>query len=147
MKTVTTTARVEGGKLQLRNRAKFAAELATLRDGEVVVTVEKKHATRSLDQNAWYWSQVVGLVAQHTGYTPDEIHEIYKAKFLPKELTFADGNGEIQGSFVIGGTTTRLNKLEFAEYCERIREWAAESLDVNIPDPDPAWREQGSEAA
>ncbi len=37
--------------------------------------------------------------------------------------------------FVIGGSTTRMNKLEFGEYCEAIRQWAAMELGINIPDP------------
>jgi hypothetical protein len=75
------------------------------------------------------------MLAEHTGYTPDEIHEILKAKFIPKRLAITNGNGEICGEFVLGGSTTKLDTLDFSEYCERIREWAAESLDIVIPDP------------
>lgn len=135
MDHVVTTARLVKGRLTLRSWNRVASELRHMRDGEVRVTIEKIRATRSPKQNAWYWGCVVGAVAEHTGYTPEEIHEIYKAKFLPKRLAFADGNGEVQGEFVIGGSTTRLDTLDFAEYCERIREWAAETLHVNIPDP------------
>jgi hypothetical protein len=142
------TARVTRGRLMVRDWTRILRAVARMRDGEYLLRLERAHATRSQQQNAWYWSQVVGLVAKHTGYTADEIHEIYKAKFLPKHLTFSDGNGEIQGEFVIGGSTSKLNTQEFADYCERIREWAADELDVVIPDPDPRWREkQRTEAA
>jgi hypothetical protein len=93
------------------------------------------YATRSTQANAWYWACVVGLVADHTGYTPDEIHEIYKAKFIPKAMAIADGNGEIVGEVVLGGSTTRMDTVEFSDFCERIREWAA-TLGVVIPDPE-----------
>ena len=128
---------VRNGRLKIRQSDVLGAQLAELRDGVVEIEVRRKRATRSQQANAWYWSQVVGRVAEHTGYTPDEIHDIYKAKFLPKRLAFADGNGEVKGEFVIGGTTTRLSKLEFYEYCESIREWAADTLGVVIPDPEP----------
>jgi endo-beta-N-acetylglucosaminidase D len=120
----------------MRRSDVFATQLRQLRDGEVEIRIERKKATRSPQANRWYWSCVVGLVAEHTGYTPDEIHEIYKAKFLPKRLAVSDGNGEIKGEFVIGGTTTKLSTAEFADYCDRIRQWAAEALDVIIPDPE-----------
>jgi hypothetical protein len=67
-----------------------------------------------------------------------------KAKFLPKHLSVPNQNGEIVGEFVIGGSTTKLNKLEFGEYCDSIVRWAAEDLGLVIPDPDPAWREKRS---
>lgn len=126
----------------VRDWARILQAVAKMRDGEYLLRLERAYANRSDQQNKWYWSQVVGLVAKHTGYTADEIHEIYKAKFLPKHLAFADGNGELKGEFVIGGSTAKLNTSEFADYCERIREWAADELGVVIPDPDPRWREK-----
>jgi hypothetical protein len=35
---------------------------------------------------------------------------------------------------VIGGSTTRMDTVQFSEFCERIREWAA-TIGVVIPDP------------
>lgn len=135
MAEIVTTAALVRGKLKLRNWNRVLSDLGKMRDGELRVSITRAHATRSLNQNAWYWGCVVGLVAEHTGYTSDEIHEIYKGKFLPKRLAMANRNGEICGEFVVGGTTTRLNTTEFSEYCEAIREWAADELDVDIPDP------------
>lgn len=73
-------------------------------------------------------------LSQHTGYTQDEMHDISKAKFLPKTLAIADGNGEVVGEYVLGGSTRRLNTHEFYAYIERVRQWAAE-LDCDTPDP------------
>ncbi len=96
----------------------------------------KKKATRSHNQNAWYWCCIVEALSDHTGYTPDEMHDFLKAKFIPKRLAVQDGNGVIKEELVVGGSTVKLNKGEFVEYCESIRRWAAMELDVNIPDPD-----------
>ena len=128
------TALVKAGKLVVRNRRAFNLALQQFTDGEVALRVEKRRATRSQQANRYYWGVVVEAVSQHTGYSPDEVHEIFKAKFLPKKVTVADGNGEIQGEFVIGGTTTKLNVNEFYDYVEAIRRWAAE-LSIDIPDP------------
>ena len=128
-------AEIRKGKLHVKSAETFSACLARFKDGPVEITVERKYATRSQNQNRWYWSCVVGLVAEHTGYTPDEIHEIYKAKFIPKAMAFADGNGEVVEEVVLGGSTTRMDTVQFSEYCERIRDWAA-SLGVVIPDPE-----------
>ena len=129
-------AQLVSGRMKL-NRRRLAELLKTRRDCELSILIEKRHATRSAAQNAWYWAGIVGTISEHTGYTPDEVHDILKAKFLPKRMAVADKNGVIVDELVIGGTTTRLNKLEFGEYIERIRQWAAESLDLVIHDPLP----------
>ncbi len=133
---VVTTGAVKKGRLEVRNRRRFSQSLRRMRDGEVLITVERIKAARSQPQNRYYWGVVVELLSEHTGYTPDEIHDVLKAKFIPKKLALADGNGEVKGEFVIGGTTTKLDKVAFGEYVESIRRWAAEDLHVVIPDPD-----------
>ncbi len=142
---IVLPARLEGGSVKL-NSQRLDAMLRGRRDCDLEIIIERKHATRSLAQNAFYWSVVVASLSEHTGYTPDEIHEILKAKFLPKTRAITDRNGEIVGEFVIGGSTTALNKIEFGEYIEQVRVWAAE-LGVYIPDPDPEWKTNATEAA
>lgn len=132
---VITTGTVERGKLHLRHRERFLSGVRALR-GEVEIVARRKRATRSDQQNRYWWGCCVELVSEHTGYTPDEVHELAKQMFLPKKLAVTDGNGEIKGEFVIGGTTTRLNKVEFGEFVELFRRWAATELGVVIPDPE-----------
>lgn len=147
----TFTARVDEGRLKVSLRALEAlrAAVAGWRACPVTVTIEKRHATRSLEANAYYWSVVVELISDHTGYTAEETHDALKTMFLPKKLAMLDGNGDVHGELVIGGSTTKLNKVEFYEYVERIREWAPGALGVTIPPPDPNWRDKddASEAA
>lgn len=138
------SGRVEGGRLKL-NRGRFKKAIADMPDCAVTLTIEKKHANRSMVQNAYWWGVCVELVSDHTGYSPDEVHELAKRMFLPKHLVFTKGNGEIVGEFVVGGSTTKLNKIEFGEFVERYRQWAAETLGVVIPDPDPDLREKVNE--
>jgi hypothetical protein len=133
---IVTTGFVKAGRLEMRNRKAVTEQLRRMRDCEVVITIEPRKAARSQPQNRWYWGCIIDLLSEHTGYSPEELHELLKAKFLPKKLAVCDGNGVIRGEFVIGGSTTKLNKNDFGEYCERIRQWAAETLDVVIPDPD-----------
>lgn len=127
--------RIEGGRLKIRNLRKFESELSRMRDGEGVLRIEPAKATRSLNANAWYWGVIVHELSEHTGYTPDEMHEFLKAKFIPKRLSVQNGNGVIVDELVIGGTTREMSKSDFSEYCESIRRWAAEDLGLNIPDP------------
>jgi len=134
-KPVIATGRVERGKLRIRNAERVSRELKAWRECDVTITIAKRRATRSLAQNALYWSVYVALLSEHTGYTPDEIHALLKARFLPKTLALCDEHGEIREEFEIGTTTTALNKLEFGEFLRSIQQWAAEELGVVIPDP------------
>ncbi|HEX2594728.1 MAG TPA: recombination protein NinB [Rhizomicrobium sp.] len=129
-------AQLVNGRLKV-NRNRLRKLLATRRDCELEIVIERKHATRSLAANAFYWAGVIGTISEYTGYTPEEVHEFCKARFLPKKVTLADKNGEVAEEIVIGTSTTKLNKLQFGEYIEAIRQWAAETLDLNIPNPLP----------
>lgn len=129
-KEAQSTGYVKGSILTIRQKA------WPLSDGEVVVTVRKAHATRSPRQNRWYWGGIMRYMADATGYTIDEIHELCKAKFLPR-IVEIPGADNVVAEFTIGGTTTQLNRVEFGEYCEMIREWAATwEPPCLIPDPD-----------
>lgn len=129
-----TTGFVHDGKLTVRNRKHFDAWLEKLDRGEVIVTIEKAHATRSEQQNRWYWAVILKHLSEHTGYTAEELHEYCKQRFNSKTLVICNDQGEITDEETVGLSTTKLNKLTFGEYCESIRQWAAE-LGVVIPDP------------
>lgn len=139
---VVASATVKDGRLFIHNRAAFDSAVQGIRPGtQVEVAVTRLYATRSIRQNRWYWGVCVALLSEHTGYGPEEMHDILKAKFLPKQLAVTNGNGRIVDSFVIGGSTRELNTVEFKDYTERIQQWAAEDLGVVIPDPESALAE------
>lgn len=125
---------VRRGELRVSGEAMRRAT-AHWPDGDVVVVVRPAQRARSLAALAYYWGVVVEHIADHTGHTPDEVHELMKTILLPKHLVVADGNGEIVEDRVVGGSITALSSAEFAAYVDRVREYAAEHLDVVIPDP------------
>lgn len=126
--------RVVAGRLEV-SLGDVAASVRDWPDGEVVIVVRTVKATRSLIQNAYYWGVCLQLVSDHTGYTPEEVHDLAKQMFLPKALALTDGNGVVVEKRVIGGSTTKLNTGEMSAYVDRFREWAASTLGVVIPDP------------
>lgn len=136
---IVATAQKKGGRLWIRNRRSFDEQVAKLDERwELEVTVTRLRATRSPQANRFYWGVVIEALSQHTGYTPEEMHDLCKAQFLPKKLAVCDGNGEVVGEYVLGGSTRQLKTNEFYEYVERVRQWAAE-LDCYIPDPSEAF--------
>lgn len=141
MKTVVP-ADIINGKLHIGHAWRLALQdgVLTWPDGPVTVSIERQHATRSAQANAYYWGVVIRAMSEYTGSTPDEMHDVLKLKFLPKDLALASDNGEVIAEFVIGGSTAQLNVVQFYDYVEQIRQWAFEFLDVDMPPPDPEWR-------
>lgn len=128
---------VDCGKLTLDD-PEAVKHLLNLYPGRtrVLVRIERLKATRSAEANRYWWGVCVELVSAHTGYTPEEIHELAKQKFLPKSIALKDGNGTLKDMYVIGGSTAKLDGAAFWDFVERFREWAAMELDVVIPDPE-----------
>src|ERR1035437_3161438 len=122
---------IRDSKLFLDKGEKFKQYLAGLNGKRVQVTVEKIKHSRTLQQNKYYWSVVVKLIAQHTGHDPEQIHELLKQMFSPK-WHFASN---LMGASSIPTSTARLDTIAFVEYTEQCRLWANEFLGLQIPLP------------
>ena len=116
-------------KGQLVMGADYIDTLAMLEGQDIDLTIEKHRSSRSINQNAYYWSVVVRMIADETGYTTDETHEILKGKFLATEVKV--GNEIIRYS----RSTTGLKTNEFEDLMTQIREWASVTLNCLIPQP------------
>ena len=80
---------------------------------------------RTLNQNDLMWVYNTEI-ANHTGHTPNEIHEHCKGQFLsPRTVT-------VNGKTTEYRTTTTLNTAEMSEYLERVRAWAHVDLGVTL---------------
>jgi hypothetical protein len=124
--TPTFLGQIKDGKLLLDKGQQFNAHLASLSGKRVEVTVDKLKHPRTNSQNRWYWGCILKLISDYTGEEPENLHNALKAHFAPKNIV---------GSIVVPRSSRTLDTIEFAEYCEKVRRWAAEELNINIPDP------------
>ena len=127
---------IRGGKLVLPHRSQLISDIKIFKDGDYVLTIEKKSKKRSLSQNAYYWGVVVPLVKKglnDVGYrmTTEITHDYLKTNFNIIEIA-NEINGEII-SFI--GSTTEMSTSQMMDYFAKITEWAAEFLGVQIPEP------------
>lgn len=126
------------GTLTIANRERLTDWCKQNVGKTVKIKIERKSAKRSLKQNAYYHSAVVEVVREgllNLGYSlsHDETHYFLKERFNPIEIP---GNGGIILS--VPGSTTELNKVEFGEYVDKIAQFAAEYLGVEIKAPTQA---------
>lgn len=106
----------------------------------VWVTIEKYYRKRTNDQNSvlhWYLQEI----ADETGYERDWLKGFFADKYLKVDLLHAE-TGEIlcdpETSEVLTRvrSTTELNTVEFNEYTEKIRMYANDFFNLQLPLPD-----------
>lgn len=87
--------------------------------------------TRSNHQNRYYWGAVLPPIAEYTGFTIDECHELCKHLFnqKPVRLEFKDGS---INTLKISQSTTALKTYEMENYLSQIRQWASLELGIYI---------------
>ena len=125
--TASFYGRVIGGKVKLLNREGFDRYIQAMDGLEIDVLVRKHRKARSLNQNRFYWGVAIAMISEATGYEPEEAHDALKAMFLTDHVDSA--LPRIRSS-------ADLSTVEFNEYIEKIQRFAAEKLDLIIPDPE-----------
>jgi len=122
--------KVENGKLVLDNKGRFTDDIRSREGKRVFLTVSDNKRDRSSNQNRYYWGVVIQLICEHTGHTPDEVHNIVKTIILPPISKTIESK-----TYEYSPSTTSLNTTEFENYLEQVREWALRLLGLNIPLP------------
>lgn len=132
---------VSGGKFSARGRREMEAAISKWDDCEVEFIIAEKRLARSIQQSRWYRGPVLNAISEKTGSTPEYLHEYFKILFNPVETSIVDPvTGELLNVHIEGGSTRKLTAKAFSEFCEKVRQWAAERLDLDIPDADPRKR-------
>jgi hypothetical protein len=91
--------------------------------------VQKRTYSRSKKQNAYYWGVILEILSEHTGFEPEELHQILKERFLTYTKKY---KGYV---YKLTRSTATLNITEFSDYNEKIKKLAAEKFKLYIPDP------------
>ena len=100
------------------------------------VSVKLHREKRTVDQNRllFLW---IGCVSHETGYFKDEVHEIFKKKFLGTEVF------EMWGERVERlRSTANLDTKQFSQYLERIQQFASTEMGIILPNPRDQYFEQ-----
>ena len=109
---------------------------------DVIVTFARPKKTRSSEQNRYYWGVVVRMVCEAFNEIGNpvnadnqediqSVHEFLKRRFLQPEI-FVDANGE---AHEIGWSTSRLTTSQMMDYIAQVQQFAAEFLNIVIPEP------------
>jgi len=94
---------------------------------EVIIRIEKKNS--SSRQQRYYRGVVIPIIAEHTGYSIDEVHGVLQSAGLWNDF-LPDGKEYIRSTSEGNWTT-----LQWEERMEKIRRWAMELDNIYIPLP------------
>lgn len=122
------TCTFESGLAVFDNLKSFRDECRTMDGSKGYITLHRASRSKSNQQNKYYWGCVIPILSKHLGYSPDEVNSALGFKFLK----FKKGNGL---TFIKSVRMSEWEKKPWEEYMEKIRRWAAEYLDCQIPLP------------
>ncbi len=105
----------------------FRRHVKSLAPDAVEVIVRKRRTQRSIRQNKYYWKVIIGIVAEELGYTKDEAHEALAWHFLQVQ----EGDERLPKR----RSTTDLTVQEFEAYALQCRVFAAQTLGLDVPEP------------
>jgi hypothetical protein len=114
--------RVKNGEIEIQRF--FKDDIKKLEGKDV--EIKELGSERTQQQNRYMWGVVYRLVAEHTGYTVEETHQVFRDRFLTYR----------KGKFEFTKSTTDLNTKEFGEYLDKVIDYAQQELEIIIPEPD-----------
>lgn len=86
--------------------------------GDIVsMSLTLKKPKRTQRQNNYYWVYI-SEIASETGNDPEELHELFKARFLGLGVKVVLGE-----EITRNRSTTELSRLEFGEYIDKVADF------------------------
>jgi hypothetical protein len=111
----------------------FDAYMDSLK-GDIAITAEPWTRKTSNPQFAYYYAVPVKLLADHTGFTKDEMDVVLRNKFLSRPVSVPVKDGEFLMVCKVLSKTA-VTTAQFEEFLTEVRNWAIADLGVVIPLP------------
>ena len=136
MQEIIAYGKVQDGRLSLHAKEMLAKQLKQFPASEVQIVIKKRRNRRTDRQNSYYWGGVLTPISEHTGHTPEEMHEIFKQMFLTEKVVmYKDHEVKIYKS------SANLGSIRFMDYIDRIIAEAA-TMGIRILSPDEYYEGQ-----
>lgn len=103
--------------------------LSLYTDCEVLVTIARRQKNRSKEQLAYLWGVVYPSISDATGHSPEELHDIYKTKYLRKKVKWKGAE------IVVVRSTSVLSTNGMAEFITDVITDAS-TLGIVVPEAD-----------
>jgi hypothetical protein len=141
MQVLSIIGNVENGKFVPNSKEYFKKAFESYEGKIIELSLKVWHKKRTNPQNSYYWGVVIELIKNYINdlgndFDSDTIHELLRSLFLKttKEIVNKE-SGEVKSIDFIQ-STTKLSTIEFENYLESCKRYAAEQFDLIIPDAD-----------
>ena len=117
----------KNGKFIAEFPEQLQAYLYSLEGKKICCTFKKRSKPQSDQQRGYYWGVVLPIISLYLGYETDEMHDIFKEKFL-----------KVPCNSLIGykiGSTSKLTTAEYSDFLSRVITFASTDLGCIIPSP------------
>lgn len=114
------------------HRDGYRAALRKLAGARFELVLRKPKSKRSLDQNAYWWAVPVRLIAEHCGYTDNQMHYALLGE------CFGFQEGPTGTPVPVKASSSDLSVEEFKHLIDWVLTWAPTELGVDIPPPKEA---------
>jgi hypothetical protein len=148
-------AKIQNSKIMPSEMALYFTQITKHEGKEVEITLSEKKQTRTTKQNRYYFGVVVYLIRdrlEELGYrksdldesgvpaklTADDVHEMLKRMFNRADVISPDA--EVIGTTI--KSTKELSTKEMNDYISQVVVWAAQDLELEIPDPIPTYSDE-----
>lgn len=129
---------VQNGNLK-RNRNLIIDAIASFEGRGLILTLEPIKKKRSNPQNSFYWGAVLPLIQAGLKDATGEIrscenihYNILLRMFAPVRELYSQESGVCITEYL---SSSEMTTTQFMEYIMEIQKWAAEFLNIQIPDP------------
>ncbi len=110
-----------------QNAMDFIKSLDLKNPIEVLINIAKRKRTNVQNNLLWLW---YSYIVDHTGYTDEELHEIFKAEFIGYDIFYFQGM-----PFIKPKSTTKLTVKGMSAFLNRV-DCVAQFLEIKLPYPD-----------
>ena len=130
---------MEYGVIKSKDKAEELCRMIMQSSLPFKFAIEEVLPIRSIESNDYYWGFIVTPVANFTGHTPDEIHEIFKRMFNFKlEMRYNKKTRKMIW-YIGAASSAGLNDREIWEYIEKCRIEAWHTLGMVLLLPNEVW--------
>jgi hypothetical protein len=145
MKKLTAFATKEKDKpFVIHNKDAFNKSISQLPDGKFKITIEKYYKKATTNQFGWLYAVVYPLswiALNEAGYefeTIEEIDDFWKTLYANRPVLNRE-TGEIVN---IPLKKAKFETVDQMTYCNSVRNYCAEYLGCEIPEPDKDWNKK-----
>lgn len=128
------TVNESGTAVQWQAPEKFRATLQKFAGQRIAVSLRKPRDKRSLDQNAYWWAVPVKVLAEHCGYTENQMHYA----LLGECFGFTAGPTGL--TVPVKPSSSDLSVEEFGKLIDWVLVWAPSELGCALQSPSE-WQE------